>query len=415
MKNTADKQSVNRLTAHLFRDNAGKMTAVLIRLYGIDKLDCITDAIQDTFETAIQKWRYTGIPDNPAAWLMKVARNKTINILKRDSKTTAVAASDLNETTAPELPFSDYEISDSQLCLLLACCRLDLAPQKKIIITLQVLCGFGIGEIANALLMSREAVKKALYRAKTELKNKKYLFENPDKDDIRKQLSLLHTSLYLLFNEGYKTTKGNSGINTDLCYEAIRLTKIVREYDTGNSETNGLLALLFFNVARFPARITTNGEWLTLAEQNRNLWDHTFITEGFYYLDQARPEKELNAYYLEALIASLHCTASDFKDTDWQAIVYLYRQLEYLQPESSLLRLNRIVAEMHITMTPTLLEAIDQMESLFDNENQFVLLTAKAYGYDRLGDRESAADYYRKALPYARTEIDRLFILKKLV
>jgi len=408
-----DKQALNRLTAHLFRENAGKMTAVLVRLYGIDSLDTITDAIQDTFESALLKWRYSGVPENPSAWLIKVARNKTINALKRDARSVTALTSALANNTEPEVVFSEYEITDSQLRLLLACCRLDLTQQKKMILTLNVLCGFGVREIANALLLSEEAVKKALYRAKSELKNKKQQFENPEKEDIRKYSVMLYMSVYLLFNEGYKTTSDAAGINTDLCYEAIRLAKLIREQDTANPEINGLLALLFFTIARFPARITTTGEWLTLAEQDRSLWNRTFIAEGFYYLDQAKPEQELNTYYLEALIASLHSMASSFDHTNWQAIVYLYEQLERLQPEAALVRLNRIVAEMHISITSEQLEAIDQIETMFGKENRFVWLTTKAYAHERLGDLIVARYWYNEALPFAKTAMDRAFIAKK--
>ncbi len=408
-----DKQALNRLTAHLFRENAGKMTAVLVRLYGIDSLDTITDAIQDTFESALLKWRYSGVPENPSAWLIKVARNKTINALKRDARSVTALTSALTNNTEPEVVFSEYEITDSQLRLLLACCRLDLTQQKKMILTLNVLCGFGVREIANALLLSEEAVKKALYRAKSELKNKKQQFENPEKEDIRKYSVMLYMSVYLLFNEGYKTTSDAAGINTDLCYEAIRLAKLIREQDTANPEINGLLALLFFTIARFPARITTTGEWLTLAEQDRSLWNRTFIAEGFYYLDQAKPEQELNTYYLEALIASLHSMASSFDHTNWQAIVYLYEQLERLQPEAALVRLNRIVAEMHISITSEQLEAIDQIETMFGKENRFVWLTTKAYAHERLGDLIVARYWYNEALPFAKTAMDRAFIAKK--
>ncbi|HRB72025.1 MAG: sigma-70 family RNA polymerase sigma factor [Flavobacterium sp.] len=408
-----DKQALNHLTAHLFRENAGKMTAVLVRLYGIDNLDTITDAIQDTFESALLKWRYSGVPENPSAWLIKVARNKTINVLKRNARSVTVLPSDRTNNTEPEVVFSENEITDSQLRLLLACCRLDLTSQKKMMLTLNVLCGFGVREIANALLLSDEAVKKALYRSKSELKNKKQQFENPEKEDIRKYSVMLHTFVYLLFNEGYKTTSDAAGINIDLCYEAIRLAKLIREQDTSNPEINGLLALLFFTIARFPARITTTGEWLTLAEQDRSLWNPTFIAEGFYYLDQAKPKQQLNTYYLEALIASLHCTASSFDHTDWSAIVYLYEQLERLQPESILIRLNRIVAEMHIHITSEQFEAIDQIETAFGKENRFVWLTTKAYAYERLGDLIVARYWYNEALPFAKTTMDRAFILKK--
>lgn len=412
--NSEDKQPVNHVTAHLFRENSGKMTAVLSRIYGIENLEIIIDAIQDTFETALLKWRYSGVPDHPAAWLIKVARNKTVNLLKRNTKTTRWIDQDREIITEPDFVFSDDEITDSQLRLLLACCRLKLAFQKKVIVTLHILCGFGTKEIANALLLSDEAVKKALYRAKTELRTQPKQFENPGKDAIRKYRDMMLTVLYLLFNEGHKVTNGTSGINTDLCYEAIRLTKMVREYDVSDRKTNALLALFFFTIARFPARITTTGEWLTLAEQNRKLWDRTFITEGFYYLDRAKPEKELNTYYLEALIASLHSTATDFAHTDWKGIVYLYRQSERLQPESVLLRLNRIVAEMHLKSTPELINEIDRIEKEAGTQNRFIWLMAKAYGSERSGDRKCAEEWYRNALPYAKTEMDRTFILKKL-
>lgn len=408
------------MAAHHFREHSGMMIAALTRVYGLSKLDSVMDAVQDTFETAISKWPFSGIPDNPSAWLMKVARNKLINNLKRASKiqyTDPLITSfdSLDSGYESVLPLTDEEISDSQLHLLLACCHPSLSQRNQIMLTLHVLCGFGLPEIANALLMSPEAVKKALSRSKAVLRNAGTGYDGQSKKQLHTQIKMVRSILYLMFNEGYKATRGTTGINKDLCYEAIRLAKIILQGSPADQETNALLALMFFHVSRFPARLSGTQEWLTLEEQDRSLWDRTFIAEGICYLNKAAGITRPTWFYLEALIASLHCLSTDFKKTDWKKISSLYRYLEVLKPDSYLLSLNRIIADSYLTDDiASLISEAEDMELMMAGKHRFTLLTTKAYLYEKAKNTEIAIKIYQEALTYVAARPDEAFIRRKL-
>ncbi|MBZ4187273.1 RNA polymerase sigma factor [Niabella beijingensis] len=401
------------LADRLFREQSGVMTAVLINRFGAAHLDTVLDAVQDAFEAALKRWRFSGIPDNPEAWLMTVARNNAINRINRDKKLYPDSAlPEMQEQAIPEPGLPASFVQDSQLRLLLACCHPELSEKSRIIITLSVLCGFGTTEIAGALLMQKEAVKKSLTRAKAVLRNSGRLFETPLVENLQARSDTVHTVLYLIFNEGYRTTRGTSGISHELCFEAMRLTKIVYEHDTGNGASAALLALQFFNAARFPARISAEGEWLTLEEQDRSLWDQALIGEGFYYLPRQQPP--LNRYYLEALIASVHCTAAFFSETNWQQIAVLYQALEQLVPGSDIIVLNRIIAESYTGMNlKELLDRLETLHSLIADGKGFEWTMARAHLLCRLGLREARQAVLGEALTYARTVADRQLVLRK--
>src|SRR5690606_18972042 len=221
-----------QLAAHFFREHSGRMVASLARVYGMAHLDTILDAVQDTFETALTNWRYHGPPEHPRAWLSQVARNKLINALKHHARhahafDTEAPVHELS-TTDPDPELTDEAHTDGQIQLLVACCHPALSERDRILITLHILCGFGVPELGNALQRNREAVKKALQRSKALLRQKSPKLGQHRLAAIAKQLPTVCTILYLLFNEGYKATRNSKGIDFDLCYEALRLAKLVR-------------------------------------------------------------------------------------------------------------------------------------------------------------------------------------------
>ncbi|SHE81623.1 RNA polymerase sigma factor [Pedobacter caeni] len=408
------------MTAHLFRENSGKMTAVLSRIFGLQHLELILDIVQDTFESALTKWRFSGIPDNPSGWLMKVARNKALNAVKRAQKTESFstellrsASIDLEEQF--DMICSDDEIKDSQLRLLIICCQPVFSTRNQIIITLHILSGFGVPEIANALLMKHEAVKKSLSRCKSLLKERADLLNVRVLLPSEEQTETLLRILYLIFNEGYKTTRAKKGINNDLCYEAIRLTQLLSDHKNACfHQANALLALMFFNLSRFPARLTEALEWLSLAEQDRTRWNTKFIQEGFYYLNISTQSTQLHRLHLEAIIASLHCTAPDFKQTNWTRIVYLYQQLEILEPNSPYIRLNRIIAQSYLQEAAAGIREIDELEMNSGLQKSFLFSATKADIYQRTGDKEKAITAYELALQLSNAPLDRKFLLRKI-
>ncbi len=413
--NNDPDQHLHQLTAHLFRENSGKMAAVLSRMFGLHQIDLVLDVIQDTFETALIRWRFAGIPDNPSGWLMQVAKNKAINTFKRAHKTQGLPPG--YEATADEYledpDLSDHAIQDSQFKLLVACCQPGFSVRNNILLTLHILCGFGVPELANALLMKAEAVKKALTRCKLSLKGLGHVLQEPGSYQSAKQLSTLHTILYLTFNEGYKTTRGKAGINNDLCYEAIRLAKLLlHANNTTPHETHALLALLFFNLSRFPARLSQDGEWLTLEEQDRSQWHQVFIAEGFYYLSNATASDTLSRFHLEAMISSLHCTAATFAATDWKKIVFLYQQLEVLEPDSPYIALNRIIAESYLQNSTAGIKKIELLEKRAALEKAFLFPAAKGDLYRRMGLFDKARSAYQLALELTVAPLDKKFLQK---
>ncbi|MES2689202.1 MAG: sigma-70 family RNA polymerase sigma factor, partial [Bacteroidota bacterium] len=212
--------NINKLTAHLFRENSGKMIAVLSRMFGLKQIDLVEDIIQDTFETALSKWRFSGVPDNPSGWLMQVAKNKSLNALKRDNKTQSFSPSvylahfDAGFENEFDLLLSPGEVKDSQLRLLFTCCHPGFSQKNQIIITLHILCGFGVPEIANALLMNEEAVKKALTRTKSSLRQLDHILQTNVITQWEERIKTVHTVIYLMFNEGYKTTRSKDDTNS---------------------------------------------------------------------------------------------------------------------------------------------------------------------------------------------------------
>lgn len=412
---------INQLADHHFRENSGKMVAVLSRMFGLSQIDIVMDVVQDTFETALIKWRFSGVPENPSGWLMQVAKNKALNTFKRENKTQSFPPS-LYLThfeTSFENQFNilttSKEIKDSQLRLLFTCCNADFSPKIQIIITLNILCGFGVPEISNALFMNAEAVKKALTRCKTSLRKLDNILQAHIITQSAERMETVQTILYLMFNEGYKTTKGKDGIKHDLCFEAIRLTKLLENDNKNlNTQNYALLALMFFNLSRFPARLNSEGEWLTLEEQDRDQWDQVFIEEAYHYLKKATQSNQVTRYHLEAIIASLHCSAPIFEETNWTKIAWLYSQLEKIEPYSPLVKLNRIIAESYASNSINFIPELDELSSYKILKKSFLVPATKGDIYKRKGKMLEAKKAYEEALEMAVSPIDKTFLKKKI-
>ncbi|MBK6266006.1 sigma-70 family RNA polymerase sigma factor [Marivirga sp. S37H4] len=421
MKKPADHQtSVQQLTAHLFRESSGKMVAALTSLFGLNNIDTLMDVVQDTFEVALSSWRYKGVPANPQGWLMKVAKNKAINALKRENKTQEFSSSDyqelLNSQDESQFILSTEEIEDSQLRLMFMCCNPEFSPKNQVIVTLNILCGFGVREISNALIMQNDAVKKALLRCKQALRKADDILKIKSFSPPDERLNTVQTIIYLMFNEGYKTTNSKSGINNDLCFEAIRLARLLLDrYPVDSYRTQALLALMFFNLSRFPARLNEKEEWLTMEEQDRKLWNKTFIEEGFYYLNCATKADELSHFHLEAIISSLHCSASSFKETDWKAIAYLYEKLTVLKPDSPFIQLNRIIAESYVCHSPSHVQDVEALENRYNLTDYFAIPLTKGDIYRRNSEMEKAIHFYKKALDSPLSAMDRQLVEKKIL
>jgi RNA polymerase sigma factor (sigma-70 family) len=330
---------------HLFRHEAGKMTAVLTRIFGMHHLELAEDVVQEAFLKAVQLWKFD-MPANPAAWLMQTARNKAIDILRRQNlmkQHAAYIADGLETEAAIEQFFSEHEISDSQLRMIFACCHPTLKQEDQVALTLKTVSGFGVAEIARALLTNEAAIKKRLYRAKQFLKENNTVLEIPSGAALHQRLETVYTVLYLLFNEGYNSLKADELIRRDVCAEAMRLCKLLSENKAGEQPaTFALLALMCLQASRFNSRMDENNSIILLQHQDRTKWNHALIKKGYWYLNLSSKGDDITVYHIESAIAAEHCMAASFSQTNWQRMLQLYNMLLY-KKSTPVVMLNRAV------------------------------------------------------------------------
>src|SRR4029077_15267107 len=280
---------------HLFRHEAGKMVSTLTRSFGFENLSLAEDVVQDALLQAMRQWPFKGVPPNPSGWLMQVARNRALEVVRRQqnfrSKQDAIVRF-LEERSRPsstvESAQFDGEIRDDQLRMMFACCHPSLPNDAQVALTLKTLCGFSEKEIAAAFLTSSVAITKRLIRAKQKIRDTQITFEIPAGSELLSRLNTILQTLYLLFNEGYKASQGDELVRRDLCEEAIRLTMLLVEHPAGNQpKTHALLALMLFNAARLSSRADPEGNVLLLAQQDRTLWNKEMIARGLAHLNRS--------------------------------------------------------------------------------------------------------------------------------
>src|SRR5215813_2341621 len=295
------------LEEHLFRREAGRMIAALTRIFGVHNLTLAEDVVQDAFCRALEVWKVRGIPDNPSAWLMTVAKRRALDVVRRE-QTARTFAPELSRalqsewTLAPavEEAFAGSTIRDEQLRMMFSCCDPRLPEEVQVALVLNILCGFGAGEIASAFLTSRAAVEKRISRGKKSLASSRRLFDLADAE-FAPRLSGVRRALYLLFNEGYHGASAEAAVRTDLCREAIRLTNVLLEHPRGQTPaTYALAALMHLQAAKLPARVDAEGDLNPLVEQDRSRWDAQLVEQGLGLLDHSAAGSVISPYHVEA-------------------------------------------------------------------------------------------------------------------
>jgi RNA polymerase sigma-70 factor (ECF subfamily) len=335
------------LLPHLFRTEHRKIVSVLCYLFGIAQIEIAEDIVSDTFLTATELWSIMGVPENPTAWLYTVAKNKTKNHLKRHTFFEQKLSVDIKYSTPKvadlEIDLSTKNIGDSQLAMIFTVCDPCLSHESQIALALNLLCGFGIQEIADAFLTNKEVIYKRLKRAKEKLKEENIKIKQPTLSQINNRLEVVLTTLYLLFSEGYYSTSQNTVLRKDLCAEAMRLTYLLIDNPTTNTPAvNALLALMCFHSSRFEARTDHNGEIILYEDQDETLWSQELIEQGTYFLRCAATGNILSKYHLEAGIAYWHTQKEDSLEK-WDSILQLYNQLLIME-YSPIAALNRTFA-----------------------------------------------------------------------
>jgi len=412
---------ISRLTDHLFRHEAGKLISILTGIFGIHRLELAEDVVQESLVRALRTWPYMGVPKNPAAWLTQAAKNLALDVIRRerlfhDKEPQIVAFMEQwpSESAVEESPMFENEIRDGRLRLMFTCCHPLLPAEGQTALALKVLCGFGVAEIASAFLTSEAAIAKRLTRAHQRIRESHISFEIPAGDELSIRLGNVLQTLYLLFNEGYKASSGDSLIKEDLCREAIRLTSLLAEHPAGNQpRTHALIALMLLNAARLPARTDAEGNILRLQDQDRSTWNRAMIARGMQHLGLSAAGNELTSYHLQAGIAACHCAATDYESTDWRKILSLYDRLLELD-DSPVIALNRAVAIANVHGPQAGVEAVAAIRNANQLNSYYLLYAVLGEFEKQLNHFQAAIDNFRKALELTELTSEQLFLSKRL-
>jgi RNA polymerase sigma factor (sigma-70 family) len=409
------------LTDHLFRHEAGRMVAVLTRIFGVHNLALAEDVVQDAFCRALEVWSFRGVPENPSAWLMAAAKNRALDVLRRE-QTARTYEPELTRwlqsewTLAPVVKemFSDTAIKDDQLRMMFSCCHPRLPEEAQVMLILNILCGFGIDEVAAAFVTTYTAVEKRIPRAKKVLAESKRLFDTQAPTDFSARLPAVQRALYLLFNEGYHGASAESAVRTELCQEAMRLMALLLEHPSGAVPSSyALSALMCLNKARLPARLDPSGNLTALTDQNRALWDQQLVSEGLQLLDQSATGSNLSEYHVEAAIAAVHATAPSMQETNWAEIVLLYDTLLKIRP-TPIVALNRAIA---VGQRDGPQRGMKELRTIADAERlaKYPFYHAAFAEFElRSGRLESAREHFSAALRLARNDMERRFFTARL-
>ena len=415
---TKESNDIRKLVDHLFRHESGKMVSVLSRVLGLQNLEVAYDIVQDTLLQAMSTWSFGQIPDNPSAWLYRVARNKAIDFLRREKKFREISPQyaylvQSEWTLSPTINnlFLDNEIQDSQLRMMFACCHPSIPEESQIALTLKTLCGLSISEIAKAFLTNDDTISKRIYRAKEKIKSENIELIVPSGDELNVRLDAVLKSLYLLFNEGYNSSHPERLIREDLCEEAMRLCLLLTQHSlTGYPRSKALLSLMCFQSSRLNTRLDEKGNIILLKNQERNKWNRSLIRKGFEYIEAAAEPFEVSPYHLEAGIASIHAASPSFEKTDWKSIYHLYQMLYELQP-NPVVAMNKAIASAYAISKEKALEELQQIKGL---EKHHLYYASMGEMYFDLHQKENAKKYFEKAYNLTDSQSERQLLLEKI-
>ncbi len=403
-----------QLIDHLFRHHSGKMVSVLTRIFGLSNLEVIEDAVQDTFVKATLSWR-NQIPDNPEAWLIKASKNRVLDIFRKlqtEKKKLPEFSKGIDAVAINEL-FLDSEIEDAQLRMIFTACHPKLNPKDRIAFALKTVSGFSGKEIASALLLKEETIKKRLIRARKAILQSNISFSIPQGLELPKRIESVLEVLYLIFNEGFHSNTKEQLVRKELCGEAMRLCKLViKNKHTSISATYALFALMCFHSARLDAKITTKNEVLDLKNQDRSKWYFPLIQLGNTMMNKAVEHNEFSSYHYEAAIISEHLKAENFEATNWGEILHWYECLYELQPmPSHILTMAVVCVQMNNYVKSSFY--FDRINPDDLEQRAYLYYAAKSDYYQAIGNKNKAIEFINIALEKVTNKLEKEYLEKK--
>lgn len=398
------------------------MVAVLVKIFGIQHLELAEDVVQDTLIQAMETWKLKGVPDNPVAWLYRVARNKAIDIIRRNKFSVqydfndserVLLQSEYTLTTVMERMWKDDVVQDDLLRMMYACCHSAISPENQITLILKTLCGFSTAEIARSFLTSDETISKRLYRTKEFFRREKVRPEFPPAAELKSHTNAVLKTIYLIFNEGYNSTHSDSLIRKDLLEQAIYLCDLLcNNQHTRLPEVYAAMALMHFHAARIDSRITEAGEIILLSEQDRGKWNRPLIEKGNVYMELSSYGDEVTSYHVEAAIAYEHCIAATFEDTNWERILTYYDWLYVLFP-SAVVLLNRLMVIHKVHGAESVMKEISASPYISELEKNYLYHSLMGEIHASTAPA-TAQRYYEQAISLTQNAAEKKLLQKKI-
>ncbi|WP_299261194.1 sigma-70 family RNA polymerase sigma factor [uncultured Aquimarina sp.] len=418
------KDHIDSTINHLFRQESGKMVAVLIKIFGTENIELAEDVVQDALVSALETWKFRGIPDNPKAWLYRTARNKAIDIIRRKKHSKTIDFSDPERklltseyTLANTMDnfWKEEHIQDDFLGMMYACCHPNISPENQITFILKSLCGFSTKEVARSFLTTEDTISKRLYRTKAYFRKHKIRPSIPYPEEIDTRTTAVLSAIYLIFNEGYNSTHDDQLIRKDLISQAMWLCKsLLDSKRTQLPEVYALMALMCFHTARVDSRITEEGALILLSDQDRSLWDTELIALGGNYLNQAAFGETLTTYHLEAAIAYQHCTALNYEGTNWKEILKYYDLLSNIDNDP-IVSLNRCLILLELHGPEEALLAIEEIKDHKIIHTYYLYYAIMGEIHERLIQTGKAVEYYQQAMQLTQSKPEQQLLHNKIV
>ena len=411
---SGNESAASSLLEHTFRRQAGRMVSHFAQLVGPAHLQIAEDAVQEAMLRALQTWPYSGIPENASGWLFRVAHNAILDALRQSRLHGEKAAEFVRMAgTVTGEPALGDGLNDDELRMIVLCCHPALSHEASVALSLKIVGGFGVREIARAFLVDETAIAQRLVRAKRQIRDQRLTLELPDEHELRLRLGAVLEVLYFLFNEGYTAHAGENLIRAEFCGEALRLAQLVAASPIATPQTHALVALMAFQAARLPARVDDKGDLVLFEFQDRSRWDDRLVAIGFRHFDRSMEGDEITEYHAQAAIAATYARAADPQSIDWPAVLLLYDQLLTINP-SPVIALNRAVAVAKVHGPAEALRTIELLDEHPRMKDYHLLLAVRGHLLRDLERWDEAATSYRAALLLGCSQPERRFLCGKL-